>query len=69
MTIDQNSDQARLDRHRNLHNIGLKPLPSAIETTLAEALRHLDLVLNGCQTHTEQQAADGAARAFLSLHL
>lgn len=67
--IDQDSDQARLARHRGLHNIGLKPLPSALETTLAEALRHLDLVLNGCQTHAEQQAADVETRAFLALHL
>lgn len=68
-TVDQDSDQARLARHRSLHNIGLKPLPSALEITLAEALRHLDSVLNGCQTHAAQQAADVEARAFLALHL
>lgn len=69
ISIDQDSNQARLDRHRSLHNIGLKPLPSALETTLNEALKHLNSVLNGCKTHAEQQAADVAARDFLALHL
>lgn len=67
--INQDGNEVRLERHRALHNIGLKPLPSAIETTLAEALEHLNSVLNGCKTHAEQQSADVAARDFLALHL
>ena len=35
---------------------------------LAEAIGHLDRVLNGCRTAAEQQAADAAARAWLELH-
>lgn len=66
--VDPDSDQARLARHRALHNLGLKPPPSALADTLAEALQHLDRVLNGCQTHAEQQEADAKARSFLDLH-
>lgn len=65
--VDQDSDVARLARHRQLH-AAPRPLPSAVERTLVEALQHLDRVLNGCQTHAEQLEADAAARAFLNLH-
>lgn len=37
-----------------------------METTLKEAVMHLEKVLNGCRSHAEQQAADKAAREFLS---
>ena len=37
-----------------------------METALNEAVTHLEKVLNGCRTHAEQQAADKAAREFLS---
>lgn len=39
---------------------------AALEQTLKEAISHLERVLNGCRTHAEQQAADSAAREFLS---
>lgn len=38
----------------------------AIEATLEKALEHLEKVLNGCRSHSEQQAADAAAREFLA---
>lgn len=38
----------------------------AIEAALEKALEHLDKVLNGCRSHSEQQAADTAARGFLA---
>lgn len=38
----------------------------AIADTLKSAIGHLERVLNGCRSHEEQQAADKAAREFLS---
>lgn len=38
----------------------------AIDATLKTALEHLERVLNGCRSHSEQQAADKAAREFLA---
>lgn len=37
-----------------------------MEASLKEAVAHLEKVLNGCRSHAEQQAADKAAREFLS---
>ena len=37
-----------------------------MEATLKEAITHLEKVLNGCRSHAEQQAANKAARDFLS---
>lgn len=37
-----------------------------MEATLKETIAHLEKVLNGCRSHSEQQAADKAARDFLS---
>ncbi len=38
----------------------------AVADTLQTAIAHLEKVLNGCRSHAEQQAADKAAREFLS---
>lgn len=64
---DNDSDSARLARHRELFNPAPR-LDSCMELNFIEALDHLERVLNGCQTHAEQQAADVAARQFLALH-
>lgn len=39
---------------------------ASMEAALKEAIVHLEKVLNGCRSHAEQQAADKAARDFLS---
>lgn len=65
--LDNDSDSARLARLRERFN----PAPrfdSNMERNFVEAFAHLERVLNGCQTHAEQQIADAAARQFLALH-
>lgn len=63
--FDQDSNKDRLAANSQQHNLNQPPLNSAILDTLAEAIAHLDRVLNGCGSHREQSAADQKAREFL----
>lgn len=73
MSEDLNSDEARLERHRQLFNIGLPPLPSTLTTgrqagmtTLREALRHLHTILNKRLNATQMLEAEKEARDWLA---
>lgn len=68
--IDKDSDAYKLEQHRNLHNLvhpDIRRLALANnQTQLQIAIGHLNKVLNGCRSAAEQQAADTAARDWLS---
>ena len=72
MKTDNDSDTARLARHRDAHRIVHPNIVAENQRAIAEyhrqldvAIGHLQAVLNKSRTHAEQQAADTAARDWL----
>lgn len=67
---DPDSDRARLERHRKLHNLGIAPHPEAVANAikleqLDAAIQHLKAILNVRMTANEMLAAEKAARDWL----
>jgi len=79
--VDQDTDAARLERHRALHNIVLPPHPELTEKArraglthlalancqqqLQVAIRHLQAILNESRTATQSWQAEQEARQWL----
>ena len=71
---DHDTDTARVDAHRRLHNIGLPTHPDLMARVVAEtvakvqrdqAIAHLHKLLNSRRTATQAQEDERAAREWL----